>query len=62
MSVTADYTLKQSKVSCSVDSNLHIKSLVESQLSPGTTMQLSAEILHAKEHYRFGYGVTLGTN
>jgi hypothetical protein len=60
VAVGAEYQLKQSKISFSVDSTLVIKSTVESNLSPGVQFQLSAEMAQAKEHYRFGYGLIMG--
>jgi hypothetical protein len=62
MTVSAEYLLKQSKLNFSVDSNFFIKSLLETTLSPGTSLQFSAEVMHAKDHYRFGYGITMGGN
>ena len=60
MSFGAEYTLKQSKLHMSVDSNLLLKSSLESTLAPGVTMQFAAEMMQAKEHYKFGYGIVMG--
>ena len=54
--------LKQSKVTVGVDSNLLFKTMVETTVAPGTQLQLCAEMMQAKDHYRFGYGITLGGN
>jgi len=62
MTLAAEYTLKQSKLNFSVDSNLYLKSMLEATISPGTSLQFSAEVLHSKDHYRFGYGITMGGN
>eukprot|EP00604_Paraphysomonas_vestita_P000603 CAMPEP_0174825016 /NCGR_PEP_ID=MMETSP1107-20130205/41055_1 /TAXON_ID=36770 /ORGANISM="Paraphysomonas vestita, Strain GFlagA" /LENGTH=261 /DNA_ID=CAMNT_0016055699 /DNA_START=201 /DNA_END=986 /DNA_ORIENTATION=+ len=62
MTLSAEYILKQSKLNFSVDSNLFLKSMLETTIAPGTSIQFSAEVLHAKEHYRFGYGITMGGN
>ena len=57
MTAAAEYTLKQSKVHFSVDSDLLIKSMVEATVAPGCALQLCAEIQHSSEAYRFGYGL-----
>lgn len=62
MTLNSEFILKQSKVNLSVDSNLFLKSMIETTLAPGTSLQFSAEMLHAKDHYRFGYGITMGGN
>ena len=56
MSVTAEYTLKQSKVNFSVDSGLSIKSLVETTVTPGVNIQLASDVNHGKDQYKFGFG------
>jgi hypothetical protein len=60
MSFGAEYYLKQSKLQMSVDSNLHVKSLVETTIVPQVQLQLSAEMLQSKDVYRFGYGIVMG--
>ena len=60
MAVTAEYTLKQSKVSFSADSNLSIKSLVETTVIPGVNIQLASDINQTKDQYRFGFGFVFG--
>ncbi len=52
--------LKQSKVQIGVDSNLLLKSYIETNVAPGTTMQISAEMMQAQNHYKFGIGLVLG--
>jgi hypothetical protein len=59
-SLAAEYTLKQSKIHMSVDSNLLFKTTIDAQLDPSTSLQVSAEMQHIKEHYRFGYGIIFG--
>lgn len=58
--MSTEYTLKQSKLQMGVDSNLLIKSSMETALAPGVTLQFSAEMNQLKEHYRFGYGIAMG--
>jgi hypothetical protein len=60
MALGAEYTMKQSKLHLSVDSNLLIKSSLETTISPGVSMQLCAEMQQAGGHYKFGTGITLG--
>lgn len=60
VTVGAEYTLKQSKIGFTIDSSAMIKSTLESTLSPGVQFQLSAEMMQAKDHYRFGYGLIMG--
>jgi Eukaryotic porin len=60
MSLGAEYTLKQSKLHMSVDSNMLLKSSLESTLAPGVTMQFAAEMMQAKDHFKFGYGIVMG--
>lgn len=59
MSVGAEYMLKQSKLQMSIDSNLLIKSYLETNLGPGITMQFCAEMQQHKEHFKFGYGIQM---
>lgn len=60
MTLSAEYSLKQSKIHVGVDSNLLIKSTVDSTVSPGVTLQFAAEMMQAKGHYKFGYGIMMG--
>ncbi len=60
MSVAAEYMLKQSRVSMSVDSNITLKSLVETSIAPGVQLQLAAEMAQLQGQYRFGYGLLMG--
>ena len=59
-SLLAEYELKQSKITMGVDSNLDVKTSIETMLAPGVQMQLCADIGHLKGHYRFGYGIVMG--
>ncbi len=52
--------MKQSKLHMSIDSNLLLKSSLESTVAPGVTMQFAAEMMQAKDHYKFGYGIVMG--
>lgn len=60
----AEYTLKQSKINLSVDSNLQFRTSVETALQPGVQLQLCAEMDHFGNNemgsYKFGYGITMG--
>ena len=44
----------------SVDSNLLIKSTVETTVAPGVLMQFTADVCQIKGTYRFGYGIIMG--
>jgi hypothetical protein len=56
MSVTGEYTLKQSKVNFGIDSAFTIKSLVETTVTPGVNMQMASEVNHMQDSYKFGFG------
>lgn len=60
MTVAAEYTMKQSKVHMSVDSNLFIKSSLNTTVAQGVDMQLCAEVQQASNIYKFGLGITMG--
>lgn len=60
MSVSAEFMLKQSKLHLGVDSNLLLKSYLETSLSQGTQLQLAAEMQQHAGHYRFGMGIVMG--
>ena len=59
MTVGAEYTLKQSKLHMSFDTNMLLKSYLETQVGPGVTMQFCAEMKQSAEHYKFGYGIQM---
>lgn len=59
MTLSAEYILKQSKLQMSVDSNLQIKSLVDTNIGPGMQLQFAAEVNQPANSYRFGYGLIL---
>lgn len=56
MSVSGEYTLKQSKVNFGIDSGFTIKSLVETTVTPGVNIQLASDVNHLKDSYKFGLG------
>lgn len=60
MSLSAEYILKQSKLQMSVDSNLHLKSSLETSVINGFQLQFCAEMSQFKDVYRFGYGILMG--
>jgi len=53
----AEFQLAQSRLHMSIDSNAMIKSTVETKINPRMQLQLSAEMYHPKDHYKFGYGL-----
>jgi hypothetical protein len=59
MTVAAEYQLKQSKIHFSVDSDLVVRSTVDITISPGSQLQLSSEVHHATDTYKFGFGVNM---
>jgi hypothetical protein len=59
MTFGAEYQLKQSKLQMSIDSNMLLKSYLETQVGAGVTMQFCAEMLQSKDHYKFGYGLQM---
>lgn len=58
--VSAEYSLKQGKLHLSIDSNLTVKSSLETSLSPGVNLLGSAEVSTIADVYRFGYGLSMG--
>lgn len=60
MAVGTEYTLKQGKLHMSLDSNLTVKSLVETSAGPGVQLQFSADLMHLQGQYKFGFGITMG--
>lgn len=60
MTLAAEYTLKQGKLHFSVDSNLTLKSAVDTTVAPGVIMQFTADVAQPKGSYRFGYGLIMG--
>ena len=60
MSLTAEYILKQSRLSMSVDSNVALKSLLETTIAPGVQLQFGADVSQLQGQYRFGYGIMMG--
>lgn len=60
-SVSAEFILKQSKLNFSLDSDLMVKSALETSVMAGMTLQVTAEMQHASNHYRVGYGMMIGS-
>jgi len=61
MGVGAEYMLKQSKLHFGIDSNLTVKSYLETNFpAQGAQMQLSGEIGHMTGQSKFGFGVVFG--
>ena len=61
MAVNAEFMLKQSKIHMGIDSNLLLKSYLETSISPTTQLQFGAEMLQHANHYRFGFGIVLNS-
>mmetsp|Transcript_11388 Transcript_11388/g.13212 ORF Transcript_11388/g.13212 Transcript_11388/m.13212 type:complete len:406 (-) Transcript_11388:1130-2347(-) len=60
----AEFKLQRSKISMAVDGTGKIQSVVESKLgmAPGSpTLSLNAEVDHAKDSMKFGYGLSVGS-
>ena len=57
--VSAEFMLKQSKLHMGIDSNLLLKSYLETSLNPTTQLQLSAEVMQAANHFKFGIGIVM---
>jgi hypothetical protein len=60
MSLSAEYMLKQGKLQMGIDSNLTVKSVVETGLDTNIQLQFCAEANQPKNTYRFGYGLMIG--
>jgi len=58
--LAAEYTLKQSKLNMSIDSNLTVASTVETTVAQGVQMQFSADVSALQNQYKFGYGIVMG--
>jgi hypothetical protein len=56
----AEYTLKQAKLQMSLDSNFTLRSCLESQMMPGIKLQVAAELQHANDQFKCGYGISMG--
>jgi hypothetical protein len=61
MTVAAEYILKQSKLHMSMDSNLQVKSSLETSVVPGIQMQVAGEIAHLAGAYKIGFGIVMGS-
>jgi hypothetical protein len=60
MACGAEYMLRQAKLQMSFDSNMALKSSLETTAMPGVKIQLSAEINHGSDEFKCGYGLQLG--
>lgn len=61
MNVGAEFALSKSKVSVGF-SHLRVLSVaVEDKVNPGMTLQLAAELDHANDNYRVGFGLQIGS-
>lgn len=58
--IGAEFTLRQSRLMFALDQNGKISSTVEAKLTPMISFLLSAEIEHAKDDFKFGYGLQMG--
>jgi len=59
MTLAAEYMLKQSKLHMSVDSNLLLKSTLETNVAPGMMLQFCAEAAQLKNSYKYGFGIVM---
>ena len=60
MSVGAEYMYKQGRLQMSVDSNLTIKSALDTNVSPGMNLQLVAELSQLNQQAKFGTFLMMG--
>ena len=60
MSVGAEYMYKQGRLQMSVDSNLTIKSAMDTNVSPGMNLQLVAELSQFNQQAKFGTFLMMG--
>ena len=58
--MAAEYMLKQSKLHMSIDSQLQLKSMVETTIAPGVQLQMCADVNQGKSFYKFGFGIRMG--
>jgi len=61
MTVGSEFILKQSKLNFSLDSDLVVRSAIETGIAPTMTLQFAAEMHPLKEQYRFGYGLGISS-
>jgi len=61
MNASAQYILKQSKVTMGVDSDLTMRTTVESNIAQGVQLSISAEIPQLQQDQcKFGYALLMG--
>ena len=61
MSACAEYILKQSKLTMGVDSDLVMRTTVESNIAQGVQLSISAEIPQLQQDQcKFGYALLMG--
>ena len=58
--LSADFMLKQAKIQTSIDKQLTVRTAVESNVRPGLKLLLSAELDHATDGFKCGYGLQFG--
>ena len=56
----AQFMLKQSRMLCQIDGTGKITSTLECMPMMGIRLALSGEMHHASDHYKFGYGLSIG--
>ena len=54
------YQLNKANISANINSHGTIQSYYEELISPGFKLILSSDINHYNNHYKFGYGITIG--
>jgi len=60
VTLCAEFQLKQSRYVCTVAGNGRIANVLETRITPNIMLSFSGEVLHSKDQYKFGYGLTIG--
>lgn len=60
MNVGAEFALKKGKVNVGLTNTGVLSAMVEEKVNPAVTMQLAAELDHARGDYKFGFGMSMG--
>ena len=59
-SLSAEFMLKQAKLHMTVDRNLAVATVIESNVRPGLKLMFSATLDHASDGFNCGYGLQFG--
>lgn len=60
MSVGAEYMYKQGRIHMSLDSNLTVRSSLDTNVSPGMNLQLVTELSQLNQQAKFGTSLMMG--